>query len=121
MFGYVCYPQYFPLLEGWFHHLATGCATLYYLNHPKRVLYCMTQVIEASTILLSLFKVLYDVPWVLRLRDQWFARLFVLFRVVLPSLVLALFYSLLFDGVAMGVFAAHMVLNLYWLCKIANK
>lgn len=118
--GLFYYPMYFTPLEGWFHHLGTAVITLYYLDHPFRILYCMNQIIETSTIFLSLFKIFYDVPWLLRLRDQWFCKSFILFRVVLPTLIMAYFHTMV-DYIAFFIYSVHMSLNLYWLCRISQK
>lgn len=120
MLGCLYYRRYFTLLEGWVHHMGTGLTTLYYMDQTK-TLYCMCMVIETSTILLSLFKIFYDVPWILYLRDKWFDKIFVLFRIIMPTFFMLYFYHLLVDTIAIIIYLVNMTLNLYWICKITRK
>lgn len=119
--GYVYYRQYFTLLEGWTHHIGTGLITIHYLGRPVKSLYCMAMVIEASTILLCLFKIFYDVHWILYLRDEYFFRVFVFFRIILPTFFMVYFYHLMVDNTAILVYGVNTVLNLYWITRIAKK
>lgn len=120
MAGCFYYRQYFTLLEGWVHHVGTGLISLYYMGKTK-TLYSMCMVIETSTILLSLFKIFYHVPCILYLRDKWFCKMFVFFRIMMPTFFMFYFYKLLVDKIAITIYLINTTLNLYWICKIARK
>lgn len=121
LFGKFFYPQYMPLLDGWFHHLATIFFGIYYLFSENRVLFCMCMVIETSTIFLSLFRIFYDVAFILWLRDRYFTTIFIIFRLLFPTGIMIFFRSLLVDPLAIVIYLVNMVLNGYWLFLLQQK
>lgn len=115
--GSIFYPQYTTLLEAWLHHIGFTLTLTYYLRVEKLTLCCMCMVIETSTVVLSLFKIFYDCPWILWLRDNHFTWMFCLFRIWFPTFFILYFYNLLVDNLAIFVYVINMILNSYWLRK----
>ena len=81
--GMVYYPEYFTFLEGWLHHLGTFLFVHYgyYLNPLKRTRVCVQLVVETPSIILFLSRVLYDVPWIQKMKKTFFYLIFSSFNI----------------------------------------
>lgn len=121
VFVNICAPNYFGLLEGWFHHIFTGIWALYYLDHEIMVAISMGMIIETSTIVMALFRIFYDANWALFLRDYVFYYMFIVFRLILPNYFMYYFYHLFADPLAVFLLGLNTLVNLYWLLKLSVK
>ena len=119
LIGMVYYPEYFTFLEGWLHHIGTFLAVYYtyYITPEKRIFLCIYMIIEVSSIILGLSRVFYDVAWIRKLRKNLFYYLFVLFRIILPTLCFLYMYSHL-DTSSFIIHGISTSVNLYWLLKM---
>lgn len=116
VFGYAYYPQYFGVLDGWGHHIGTSLFALYFLWKGKEIYFCTGLVLETSSILLCMSRVFHDVQWVRDLRTQYFKMLFVCFRILLPTLLMAYFYKITMDPMCVIMYLISTIINTYWLC-----
>lgn len=117
--GWFYYPGYFTFLEGWAHHIGTFSFISYYyfIKPEKLILICMNQIIEVSSILLVASRIFYDVDWIQHIKKKYFFHIFLLCRVILPTLLFIYFYQL-FDFFGCIVYVSMTSLHMYWLFKI---
>ena len=117
--GMAYYPEYFTLLEGWLHHIGTFSFVVYtyYHNPVKRIFVGIFMMVETPSILLFFSRVLYDVPWAQRIKKKFFYPVFFVFRIVLPTLLVAYLYHL-FDFSSYLIYTSFIAINLYWLIKM---
>ena len=120
-FGILYYPQYFPFLEGWVHHLATTLFVSYYLLRPPfRVLCCMNMIIETSGILLFLSRIFHHVRWIQKLKRVLFYDMFLLFRIIIPTMLIIYYYSF-YNMFVLFVYMSTTAVNLYWFVRLSQK
>lgn len=117
--GMVYYPEYFTFLEGWLHHIGTSFIVYYgyYISPIKRKRVCVLLIVETSSIFLFLSRVLYDVPWIQKIKKKIFYPSFLLFRIVVP-IYIVLYLNLLCDIYDYLIFSSFTLLNVYWLIKM---
>lgn len=120
--GIFYYNQYFFLLDGWIHHIGTGISVFYYImvNTEKQIIPCMSMIIETPTILLCLSRILYDVQWIQKLKKILFYKMFIIFRIIIPTMLI-IYYHHFFDNFSYFIFSSTTSLNLYWLMKLSKK
>lgn len=117
--GMVYYPEYFTFLEGWLHHIGTSFIVYYgyYVSPMKRTRVCVLLIVETSSIVLFLSRILYDVPWIQKIKKKIFYPGFLLFRILVP-ICIVLYLKLLSDVYDFLIFGSFTSLNLYWLVKM---
>lgn len=120
--GGVFYPQYFPFLEGWLHHIGTTLAFSYsyFWFHQNNVVICMNCVIEISSIILCLARIFYDNPTIMRWKHKTFYHLFLWSRIIMPCFLLIYFFPL-YSKIAVLFSLSMTSLNLYWITKMSHR
>jgi hypothetical protein len=109
------------MLDGWAHHIGTAGFALAFLWKEKEVVFCIGLVVESSSIVLCLSRVLYDVEWVRVLRDRCFGTLFLVSRIVLPTLGMVYFYPQSMDPVCATMHMLGTTLHCHWFCHFQQK
>jgi hypothetical protein len=117
--GVIYYPQYFTFLEGWLHHFGTFLFVYctYHHNPDKIMLISMGFIVETSSILLFLSRIFYDVPWIQKIKNNCFYPLFLVFRIIIPTLLILYLYQLC-DVACYFIYGSTTVLYIYWLMKM---
>lgn len=123
LYGNIYYPDFFPLLEGWCHHGITMIYTLYNLITQQLRPCSVSMIVEVPTIILCASRVWKDNQRVKWMRRRLFPPFFILFRIVLLTLVTMGNYYHNGEGdvflLVMWVF--FTTLNLYWISLILFK
>jgi hypothetical protein len=124
VYGCIYYPEYFPILEGWVHHLCSSAYALYCLksiNTPS----CLAMIVEIPSIILFSSRVFNTNKIISYLRKKWFPYIFIIFRVIIFWFIVMNLYSKnllnLYNVIFFHMFAT---LNIHWwliMMKIKNK
>lgn len=120
--GHIFYPQYFPLLEGWLHHIITSTmfCYFYFWSHDNIVIICMNCVIEISTIVMCLSRIFYDNPAIVKFKHKTFYHLFLWSRIIMPCFLLVYFFPL-YNTISKIFTFLITSLNLYWIIKMSCR
>jgi hypothetical protein len=114
VYGNIYYPEYFPMLEGWIHHLFSSAYAIYCLNNNNATS-CLAMIVEIPSIILFSSKVFNNNKIISYSRKKIFPYLFILFRVIiLWFIVMNLYNKNLLELNGVIVFHLFALLNLYW-------
>jgi len=122
LYGNLYYPEFFPLLEGWAHHVLTSMFTLYNLYHGYLRPCSISMIVEVPSVVLFSSRVFKDNEVIRRLRQEVFPHMFVFFRIFLLSLMGMDCYRK-GDGDISVLFVLFLfsTLNIYWISIIFIK
>jgi hypothetical protein len=118
VYGNIYYPEYFPLLEGWTHHL---CSSLYATHclYNNNATSCLAMIVEIPSIILFSSKVFNTNRIISYLRKKIFPYVFITCRVIIFwYIVMDLYYKNLVKLPDVIFFYMFAILNLYWWVKI---
>jgi len=116
----IYYPQYFGVLDGWFHHLSTFLFILYYYDKKSAIVPCIGFMTETSSVILCASRVFYGNTQLKWLKTNIFPTIFLLFRVVFLGLVICLFENLQSSGMFIW-YCLFVGVNLSWFKKFIKK
>ena len=122
LYGNLYYPDFFPLLEGWAHHVLTSMFTLYNLYNGYLRPCSISMIVEVPSVVLFSSRVFKDNEVIRKLRQEVFPHIFVIFRIILLS-VMGMDCYRKGDGDISVLFVLFLfsTLNIYWISIIFIK
>jgi len=113
------YPQFFPMIEGWLHHVMTGGYVLMCMSQGHYLPCSVSMIVEAPSIILFSSRVFYGHPTIVWLKKKFFLPSFILFRIVFLGIITVWLYRSNEIGVSVVVFSMlFSLLNLHWIAKM---
>jgi len=120
--GQMYYPQYFPFLEGWFHHLLTGGYVAYSVYQNQLRPCCVGMIVEVPSIILFASRVFRGNETVAWCKEYIYPPLFILFRLTfLTYFAWEMKRQDEIGWVGICLTQLFLVLNIYWICQIYKK
>ena len=115
VFGCTYYPEFFPLLEGWLHHIFSGGYAYYCLKSKSPTSCCLAMIVELPSIILFSSRVFNTSPIVSFMRKKIFPCAFIIFRVLaLGYIVINLYCQNLLKLPVLLFYFTFAILNLHW-------